>query len=114
MMLAIASFRAQEGRTLLEVSRAVDDYCSSARTAAETAVLIGAMLEDDLLLVRSSIENLQREMGLVRRAGLEGDPVGLFVEVDVDRMAQVVLARLRKGIGQMEFENDKDTERAIG
>ena len=41
-------------------------------------------------------------------------PVGLFVEVDVDRMAQVVLARLRKGIGQMEFENDKDTERAIG
>ncbi len=113
LLLSIADFRASGLGTLVDVSRAVDDYCSSAKTAAETAVAIGSMLEEDLVLVRSSIETLQSAMAKARRDGAINDPSELFVEVDVDGMAIAVISRLRKGIGQMEAESDKDTERAV-
>ncbi len=113
LLLSIAEYRAGGGGTLIDVSRAVDDYCSSAKTAAEIAVAIGAMLDDDLVHVRSSIEALQSEMAIARKDGATQDPSGLFVGVDVDGMAIAVMSRLRKGIGQMEAENDKDTQRAV-
>lgn len=107
LLLAIAGYRAGERGDLLGVSRAVDDYCAHALTAAEVAVQVGVMSAAALQHVRAVVQSLAAGMqeGRILAARPNWDPSSLFVGLDVDGMPDLVAENMRSGI---KLEGDRN------